>query len=140
MPNLPMDTRFQLSAINGLVTGAIAAWIYATLAGHGNDFWRAVPFHPLHYVAMFLVCSLNTFGFFGLLTAWGPIRRWKGFLLGGLVAMAGSFLCSLVMGIGTGRALDLLFATAFFLPLSALVGSIAGLVLAHRVRDLDEPA
>ncbi len=107
MSKLTMNTRIKLSVINGMVTGAIAAWFYANSATKNGDFWQAVHFHPLNYLAMILVCCCNTFAFFALLGLWAPIKGWKGFLLGGMVAVAGSFLCSLVMGIGTGKAGDL---------------------------------
>lgn len=133
MSDLTMSTRVRLSVINGLVTGAIAAWFYANVAGKGNELWEAMRFHPLNYLAMVLVCGGNTFAFFGLLTAWAPIKGWKGFLLGGMVAVIGSFLCSFVMGIGTGRAGELAFGTLFFVPVSGIVGGIAGLILAKVV-------
>jgi hypothetical protein len=140
MPTLTINARVRLSAFNGVATGAIAALIYATFAGQGNELWSAVRFNPLNYLAMMMVCCVNTFVFFGLLGAWPPISRWKGYLLGGVTAVAGSFLCSLVMGVGTGKTGELLFGTAFFVPISGFVGSIAGLVLAHIVRDQDEKA
>ncbi len=133
MSDLTMSTRVRLSVINGVVTGAIAAWFYANAAGKGSELWQAMRFHPLNYLAMILVCCGNTYAFFGLLTAWAPIKGWKGFLLGGFVAVIGSFLCSLVMGIGTGRVSDLAFGTVFFIPVSGLVGAIAGLILAKVV-------
>jgi len=140
MPDLSMNTRVRLSVVNGLITGAIAAWFYANAAGKGNELWQAVRFHPLNYVAMIVVCCVNTFAFFVQLNRCVPIKRWKGFLLGGMVALVGSFLCSLVMGIGTGRVGELIFGTAFFIPVSLVVGAVAGLVLAHIVRDQDEKA
>lgn len=140
MSGLSMNTRVRLSVINGLITGAIAAWFYANAAGRGGDLWRAMHFHPLNYLAMILVCCFNTFAFFGMLDRCIPIKRWKGFLLGGMVALVGSFLCSLVMGIRTGRVGELLFGTAFFFPVSLFVGAIAGLVLAYIVRDQGEKA
>ena len=140
MSDLSMNTRVRLSLVNGLITGAIAAWFYANAAGKGNELWQAVRFHPLNYVAMIVVCSLNTFAFFSLLSRCVPIKHWKGFLLGGVVALVGSFLCSLVMGIGTNRVDDLMLGTAFFIPISLFVGAIAGLVLAHIVRNQGEKA
>lgn len=133
MSNLTPSTRLRLSLLNGLVTGAIAAWFYARVAGGDNELWTAMRFHPLAYGAMILVCCVNTYVFFGLLRAWAPIRGWKGFVLGGGVAVAGSFLCSVVMGQGTGRMADLLLATGFFMPVSGFVGSIAGVILAKTV-------
>ena len=140
MSKLTMKTRVFLSLINGVITGGIAAWFYATVAGKDGDLWSAVHSNPLNYLTMILVCCVNTFGFFGLLGLCLPIARWKGFLLGGLVASVGSFLCSMVMGIGTGKVGDLMFGTVFFLPISWFVGSIAGLVLAHVVRGKDKHA
>lgn len=133
MSDLTLPTRVRLSVINGVVTGAVAAWFYANAAGKGGDLWQAMHFHPLNYLAMILVCCANTFAFFGLLAAWAPLKAWKGFLLGGCVAILGSFLCSLVMGMGTGRVGLLAFGTVFFMPVSGLVGAIAGLVLAKVV-------
>ncbi|WP_005036674.1 hypothetical protein [Holophaga foetida] len=133
MPRPSSDTHPLLSAINALVTGAIAAFIYVRIAAHSNELWSGVHFHPLNYAAMFFVCGANTLAFFSWLKAWRPVRKWKGLLAGLLVAVAGSFLCSLVMGLGTGRVSDLLGATLFFIPLSALVGAVAGFLLAHLV-------
>ena len=140
MSNLPIRTRVWLSVINGVITGGIAAWFYATFAGRDGELWTAIHFHPLNYLAMILICCVNTFGYFALIKSSLPIVHMKGFFTGGLVATAGSFLCSLVMGIGTGKIGDLLFGTAFFIPISGTVGSIAGLVLAYIVRRMDQRA
>lgn len=140
MSKLPLNTRIKLSVSNGIVTGAVAAWLYANAAGPRNEFWQGIHFHPLNYLAMILVCCGNTFAFFALLSRWAPIKGWKGFLLGGMVAVVGSFLCSLVMGIGTGRVGILVAATIWFIPVSGLIGAIAGLILAKVVRGQDQPA
>jgi len=135
MSELNLNIRLRLSLINGVITGAIAAWFYAQAAGRGNEFWPAMHFHPLNYAAMLLVCCLNTFGFLAWLGYCRPIRRWKGFLMGGVVAIVGSFLCSLVMGVGTRGLGSLEAGTLFFIPISGVVGALAGLVLAHLLRD-----
>jgi len=135
-----MQTRLRLSVANGIATGGVAAWFYANAAGRDGDLWQALHFNPWNYLAMILVCCGNTFVFFALLQVSSPTSLRKGFLLGGLVASAGSFLCSLAMGIGTGGMGNLMFGTAFFLPISGLVGSVAGLVLAGIVRHADRRA
>ncbi len=140
MSDLSTKTRVRLSIINGVATGGIAAFIYAKAAGEGNELWQALTFHPLNYVAMILVCCLNTYVYFGWLAKCDPIKPWKGSLMGAAIAAAGSFLCSLVMGIGTGRIGELEFGTAFFLPISGFVGAIAGVVLANIVMNGDERA
>lgn len=128
------NTRLALSAINGLVTGAIAAAIYGATTAPANEFWPGVKFHPLNYAAMILLCGVNTWVFFAWLLAGRPVRVWKGILMGLVVAVLGSFLCSLVMGLGTGMIVNLLGATLFFIPVSALVGGMAGLILALLLR------
>lgn len=133
MSNPTLSTRLRLSLLNGLVTGAIAAWFYASVAGKSGDLWVAMKFPPLSYGAMILVCCVNTYVFFGLLRAWAPTRGWKGFVLGGAVATVGSFFCSAAMGLGTGRTEELLLATLLFIPVSGCVGSIAGVILAKTV-------
>jgi hypothetical protein len=126
-------TCIKLSIYNGLITGAISTAVYALFARPGNELWIGYRFHVSNYIAMILVCCLNTFIYFGLLRRLSVNKRWGGGLLGGIVAIGGSFLCSMVMAIGAGSMADLLFITAFFFPLSGLIGAIAGWVLAHQV-------
>jgi hypothetical protein len=127
------NTCIKLSIYNGLITGAISAPVYAFVAGPSNEFWNGYRFHVLNYLAMILVCGLNTMAYFGILRRLSVDKRWGGGLLGGIVAIGGSFLCSMVMAIGAGSMTSLLAATAFFIPISGLIGTIAGWVLAHQV-------
>lgn len=128
---LPRARLISYCLANGLVTGLIANWFYWRLQSpSGGDFGTIGPHALWRYVVVIGVCALNTRIFFEMLSACSRPSLVRGLIYGSIVSVVGSFVCSLAMGAGTPYLEFVVVGTIFLMPVSCVVGGLAGLVLA----------